>query len=340
MNLDSLTQLQKAAIEGEVARTYVSARHNSEILYRLYTILKNAPKDMLPYILEVTRELVGIKEELITKVVLESTVEEPPLWLWIDKTVDDIKLSLKLASAEGMMCDIEADKKLMQQKIVRSAFIAFGRKIALACTRAAKELCRHIIDEEPLELGFLEDVCFSLIAEIDELPVTEAMTDNVFHTEFDIRNMLSYRIEKEIMEKRNGREDEEHELDEQSKEISDRMEKAINEALVMPVAENHDDSMDATVYAVKLAVSEKEGLMADAVSKVMKQILDDQLKTKKAMKTKEAKYAVIKEYANSPTASTLKVFNTEAEATSYKEQLEENFPDLMKSCTLKVKKVK
>ena len=340
MNLENLTQLQKAAIEGEVAKVYASTRHNAEVLYRLYTMLKNAPKETTSYILEVTRDLVDIKEELIDRVVLEAKVEEPPLWLWIDKTIADIKLSLKLAVAEGMICDVDVNKKLMQQKIVRSAFVSFGRKIALACTKAAKELCRHIIEKEPLELDFLSDICFSLMAEIDELPPTETMTDAVFHSEFDIRNMLNFRIEKEIMEKRNSRDERDHEVEKQAKEINSKMEKAINEAIVMPVSEAHDDSMDATVYAVKMAVNESEGFMAEAVSKVMKQILDEQLKTEKAMKAKEAKYAVIKEYANSPVASTLRTFDTEAEAESYKEKLEESFPELMKSCTLKVKKVK
>ena len=336
MVLENLTQLQKAAIEGEVAKAYSSARHNEEILYRFYTILKNAPKDTLPYIIEITKGLVGIKEELLDKVVLETSAEEPPLWLWINKTIADIKLSLKLALAEGMMCEIEADKKLMQQKIIRSAFIAFSRKVALACTRAGKELCRYVIDEEPLELGFLSDVCFSLIGEISELPPIEVMPDSVFHTEFDIRNMLSYRIEKEVMEKRDKRDDTEREVKKQSKEISKKIDKAVEEAAVLPISKEGED---VTAFAIKMTTDGDEGYMAEAVSKVIQKILNEQLSTDKAVKAKEVKYAVIKEYANSPVSTTLKAFDTEAEAESYKEKLESSFPELMKSCTLKVKKV-
>lgn len=339
MELENLTQLQKTAIEGEIAKAYSTARHNAEILYRLYTMLKSAPKDVTPFIVQVTKELVDIKEELIEKTILETLAEEPPLWLWIDKTIADIKLSLKLAMADGMICDAELDKKTVQQKIVRSAFIAFARKIAMACTKAARSLCRYIIDEEPIELGFLEDVCFSLIAEIDELEPTEQITDAVFHAEFDIRNMLSFRIEKEVMEKRDKREENKKSIKEQAKEINKRMDKVIDEALVMPVTEVHNDAADATVYAVKMAVGD-EGYMAEAVNKVMQKILNEQFSSEKAMKAKENKYAVIKEYANSPVSTTLKAFSTEAEAESYKEKLESSFPELMKSCTLKVKKVK
>ena len=338
MTLDNLTQLQKIAIEGEVAKTFSTVRHHPEVLYRLYTILKNAPQDTIPYVLECTRNLIDIKEDDINKIILEAKVEEPPIWLWVQRTVADMKLSIKFACAEGMMCEAELDKKLIQQKIVKSAYVNFCRKAALTCTKAARELCRYIIDEEPIELGFLEDVSFSMIGEISELPETEKFPDSLFHMDFDIRNMLSYRLETEVLDKREKRDKEEKELKKQSEKINEQMDKAIDEALVMPVNELHNDNMDATVYAVKVAVNESEGIMADAVSNIMKQILNDQLKTEKAMKAKETKYSVIKEYANSPVVTTLRTFDTEAEAESYKEKLEESFPELMKSCKLKVKK--
>ena len=337
MTLENLTQLQKVAIEGEVAKAYASAKHNSEILYRFYTMLKNAPQDITSYIVEVTNNLVGIDEETLTRTALETLADEPPVWLWIDKTVEDIKLSIKLALAEGVVCDTDTDKKLIQEKIIRSAFITFARKAALTCTKATRELCNRVI-EETKELGFLEDVCFALLGEISELPETLTMTDSLFHSEFDIRNMLSYRIEKEIMDKRNNRDSEERTIQKQAKDINDKIDKVIEEALIVPVGEEHNDVADATVYAVKMAVDD-EGFMADAVNRVMKKILDDQLKTDKAMKAKETKYAVVKEYENS-VSTTLKAFDTEAEAESYKEKIESNFPELMKSCTLKVKKIK
>ena len=337
MNLDNLTQLQKVAVEGEVAKAYSTATHDSEVLYRLYTILKNAPKDITPYVIGITKDLTGIKEELLDKVVLETLAEEPPLWLWIDKTVADIKLSIKLATANGMVCEAEIDKKELQRKMVRSAFIGFVRRVALVCTKAARDLCQYIIDEEPIELDFLADVCFALIGEISELPPVEQMQDSVFHTEFDIRNMLSYRIETEIIEKRKKREEEEA-LQQQAQDISDQMDKVIDEAVVAPVADKHNDEIDATVYAVKMPANSDNNFIVEAVNKVMKQILDEQLKTDKAMKTKAEKYAVVKEYENS-VSTTLKAFDTEAEAESYKEKIESSFPELMKSCKLKVKKL-
>ena len=343
MNLDNLTQLQKAAIEGEVAKAYSTATHDSEILYRLYTILKNAPKEITPYVVGITKDLTGIKEERLDRVVLETLADEPPLWLWIEKTVADIKLSIKLASATGMVCEAEIDKKELQRKMVRSAFIGFIRKIAVACPRAARELCRHIIDEEAIELGFLEDVCFSLIPEIDELSqaeeisTSEQFTEPLFHTEFDIRNMLSFRIETEVIEKRVRDEEAEEELQQQAKDINDKMDKAIDEALMVPIAERHDDEMDATVYAVKMAMNDND-FMSEAVDKVLTKLLDNHLKSDKAKKDKSTKYAVVKEYENS-VSTTLKAFETEAEAETYKDKIEKGFPELMKSCTLKVKKL-
>lgn len=313
MTLDNLTQLQKTAIEGEVAKALSTARHNPEILYRIYIISRNAPEAVKPYVSEIVKELVGINPLLLKRVALEALAEEVPIWLWVEKAVADIKLSIKLAVMDGMICDVEADKKLMQKKIVKSSFVFFVRRVATVCTKAAKDLCRYIIEKEGLELDFLEDVCFTLMAEIDELEPTEVMSMDAFHSEFDIRDLLSYKLETDIIEKHS-------EVPEEPVEIEE-------------IGTVEDGDTQAVAFKIDLPKDFKE---AD-INKIMKEIL---CKSKKPKENKTAKYAVTKEYSNSPVSTTLKTFETEAEAESYKEQLEKGYPELMKSCTIKIKKVK
>ena len=96
MNLDNLTQLQKIAIEGEVAQALYTAIHDEDVLYRLYVILKKTPKELGYYVLEVMRNLTSIKEEKLYKVIAEVSSDEFPLWIWINKVIADIKFSLGL----------------------------------------------------------------------------------------------------------------------------------------------------------------------------------------------------------------------------------------------------
>ena len=208
MTIEDLTQLQKIALEGEVAKALSSARHTPEVLYRIYTIMRTVSDDIAPYMISVIRDLVEVREKDLNKVLLEVSLNEPPLWLWIERTVADIKLSLTLASADGMICEAELDKKLLQKKIVKSACVFFVRTIALTSTRAARELCQYIIDEEAIVLDFLADACFSLLGEISELPPVDKVTDTIFHSAFDIRNTLSYKFETDVLEKRKERDQE------------------------------------------------------------------------------------------------------------------------------------
>ena len=94
---DNLTQLQKIALEGEVSKALITARHNPEVLYRLYILLTKAPQDITPTIIEIFKEIVDIKEELVDRVVLEVSSGRLPMWLWIDRVIADIKLSISLA---------------------------------------------------------------------------------------------------------------------------------------------------------------------------------------------------------------------------------------------------
>lgn len=336
MTMENLTQLQKAAIEGEVCKAYSSARHNPEILYRLYTMLVSAPEDVKEYIIAVSKEVIEVKEDLLNKVILEATANEVPLWLWIDKVVADIKLSIKLACADGMVGDAELNKKAVQKSIVKSAFVCFCRSIAMKCTKAAKALCQHIIDEEPLDLDFLADVCFSLIAEINELEPTNDIPKELIHTEFDIRNMLSFKIETEVLEKR---------AKDYEKEKSQSDEPKPDEDIAKELAEALDqvEYGGKNITIVNISGAPKDSLLADAVSRTIAHVLDEQLKSKKATKQAEkAKecWAVVKEYkGENSVSSTLRTFDTEVEAQSFKEGIEKSYPELMKSCTLKIKKL-
>ena len=131
MSMENFTQLQKTALEGEIAKAVGTAKHDAEVLCRLYIILKKAPKELGTYIIEIVKDLTHISEELINRTVAEVSSGEFPLWIWTDKVIADIKLSLKVSCSENVISEAKMDKKEVQQKVILSSFIYYCRQIAL-----------------------------------------------------------------------------------------------------------------------------------------------------------------------------------------------------------------
>lgn len=341
MTLDNLTQLQKIAIEGEVSSALNTAKHNPEILYRIYVMLKNAPKEIAEYIIEIVRNITDIREETLNRVLLEVSAKTVPVWLWIDRTIADIKLSITLAEADGMICKADLDKKLAQKNVVKSAFVSFCRSAAIESPEAAKELCLHILNEEPLELDFLSDTCFALIEEINELVMSEKIPEDIIHRNFDIRNILSYKVETQVLDKINNPPKRHRRVKKQELKVNTDLNNITKDSQVKLEFQKVLDDDEITVYAASLPEI-KDGFLSEAVSHAVTQILNEQLKTDKAKKVeeREEEYAVIKQYNGSDISSTLRTCKTEAEAEEFKGKLEKQFPELMKTCTIKIKKVK
>lgn len=311
MTLENLTQLQKIAIEGEVAGALSSARHNPEILYRLYTILQNVPKEVSQYVVDVVKDLTDIEETELNRVLLELSGKEFPLWIWVKKTVADIKLSLTLALADSIISDASMDKKLVQQKIIKSAFVCFCRSTAMASPRATIELCKYIMEEESKTLDFLANTCFSLINEVSELTDNEKIPEDLLHKAFDVRSMLSFRIETEVLESLNKK--------------SKKQPSAFN---FEPVERKEKDRVKEAIKNTKLT---------DVVDEVMAQILNEALsKPKDEIKG----YAVVKKYEGNNITSVLRTFKTEKEAIEFRDKLQKEFPEITKTCSLDIKVLK
>ena len=209
VSLDSITQLQKIALEGEIAKALSTARHDEEILYRYYTILKRAPQELSYLLVQIVRDMVDVKQGLLDQVTLEASLDITPLWIWVDRTIADLKLSLKLACSDPIG-SASMDRKGLQKKLIKSAFVYYVRSIAMISPTAASTLCRYLVDEQPIELDFLEDACFALLAEISELLEDETtraelepegkVSEDIIHTTFDINKILSYKVETDVVE--------------------------------------------------------------------------------------------------------------------------------------------
>lgn len=201
---ENLTHLQYVAIEGEVGIALSTAAHKDEMMYRMYLMLKNVPSKYKPYLVTAIKENVELDEEEIERIVLESESNEVPMWLWINRTVSDIKASLVLGDYSAIPRELRLPikKKALREKTVASAFVYFVRKVAMICSDAAKALVEAVSQDN--DLSFLHLTCFALLNEILELqatkkskPITE---DFMIEITFDPREPLSFIAEKKAIE--------------------------------------------------------------------------------------------------------------------------------------------
>ena len=322
VSLDNITALQKIALEGEIAKALSTARHDAEILYRYYTILKRAPKEISYLLVQIVRDLTDIKQEILDRVMLEASLDVIPLWIWTNRTVADLKLSLKLACADSIG-DASMDRKNLQKKLIKSAFVYYVRSIAMISQTAALTLCRHIINEECIDLGYLEDACFALIPEIEELQedesVKDELTEDIIHTTFDISKVLSYKVETEVIEKRNREVKSNEETSEDNKPVK--------------IAENEN----VKIYAASIDL-DKANLTTD-LSEVLKDTINEILKERKAKESKDTgKYIVVKEYDGCDVVTPLRECKTEEEAQRFISSMEKQFPELLKTVRFRIVK--
>ena len=301
VSLDSITQLQKIALEGEIAQALSTARHDSEILYRYYTILKRAPKEISYLLVQIIRDMTDIKQELLDRVTLEASLDIIPLWIWVNRTTADLKLSLKLACAD-QIGNASMNRKELQKKLIRSAFVYYVRSISMVSPTAAETLCNHIINEETTDLSFLESACFSLIPEIKELDKDAIVAEEVIHTTFDINKILSYKIETEVLKDFNKKET-------RKLKSSKSTDTSINT--------NTEEPVD--------------------LSEMLKKTINEILEAQQSNLTKSTgKFIVVKEYDGCDISTPLKECSSEEEAEKFIENMKKQFPELLKTVTFRI----
>ena len=330
MNLENLTQSQRIAIEGEVAKALITSKHNAEILYRLYTILKSAPKDVAYYIIEVSKEILKIDETKFNKMILEVSHDDYPYWIWIERVVEDLKLSMTLAVADGMNFS-EVDKKLAQQMILKSAFLYYCRSITLMSPEATKRLCQYIIDEENLKLGFLSEACFALIKDVAELPNdNDKLPKEVFHSAIDIKDMLSYAVETKVLDELNKTEKKPRRRKSPKEDKQLKLEPT-NEDL--DIIKNNVEDKQLKLEPINEDLDIIKNTVEDAISKIFTEQL------KKQGSKKHERYAIVKKFKGEKGSCTLKAFDSQEEAEEFIKTIKREFPTLYKNCELTIERV-
>lgn len=112
---ENLTDLQRAALQGEVAYVLSTCAHDADIKYRIYLVLKEVEKDYVPLLMDAFKQSVKFDESIVDKIYLETLSGKTPVWIWIEKSIADLKEALKLASTNTTI-QLSIDKEEERKK--------------------------------------------------------------------------------------------------------------------------------------------------------------------------------------------------------------------------------
>lgn len=307
--MDKLTFRQKTAVEGEISFILSTSNSDSEILYRGYLCISNAPENLKPYIFETFKELTCFPENTYITLKAELGVDEPPMWIWEDKIIEDIKEALYISDFYNPE-KTNINRSELRRKIIKSAFLLLCTKVGGNYMEELEPLCNKVLNERKLE--FLHESCFYLLTSLSEekennnLPELskeekiEAL-NKVFSLTFDIHDFLSFQVE-------------------------------LKSLSIKSMLDEKEESTNEDIKLIKMV--DEDGNVKD-ISEDIKEILSSVLPnlSKKGDKKNKNSFIVKKIFNSSKCSTTLKTFDSEEEAEEFIEEIAEQYPEILNTCS-------
>lgn len=324
---NNLTYLQKTALKGEIAYAVSTCSHNADIKYRLYLILKDMNDELKPFVVEAFKEAVTFDEEIIDRIYLETLSDKVPDWLWVEKVIADIEVSVKLGDTGYAGAKLDINKINERKKIVESAFISFGRTAILLSPLSANILFNSILENNNLD--FLSTACFylkSICEEVLSENPNAKVNREIMELEFDIRGMLRTSAELETLEEL------ENNPLKNRKPVQPRKKPVQNKTIVI---EGSITPNELSEYLSQKVIELFEGIKEpNESSSTSNSNHEVQNKTS----NKPIKYVVEKVFYNSNVRTDIRECKTEKEAIEFIERIREEYPELQSTCDFIIRK--
>lgn len=313
---DNLTHLQKVALKGEIAFALSSSSHDAEMKMRIYLILKDVEEEYKPFILDAVKEAVNFPEEEVDKIYLETLSNKVPVWLWVNNAIADMKASITLGETSYFGPSLSINKKKERKKLVESAFVFFARKATIISPLACSQLLNSILEDYDLE--FLHASCLYLkegCAEIEAFKEDTDVPPDIFKCEFDIREMLSLRMETDALNSlKEG----------YTKELS--------------VHQKYRKANKTKEVIVEKSISQEE--LSDFLSQKIAELFEGVTEPSRPSKPTNNTYVVKKVFTDSGMSTPIRVCKTKKEAEEFIQKIREEYPELEKTCKFEIKTVK
>ena len=314
-SINNLTLSQKIALEGEIAAMFIGVPHEEEIKYRLYMVLKNlqsfSNEKYEDYVIEALKNTTPLNDCEFQRVLWEAGQEEPPLWIWVDKCIADIKTSVRTSEYSYIQGGASPSKnKDLKKMLVLSCFCKFVRAVAFCCSQAARALMLAI--KEDKELEFLHIACTYELEELARVELARPPKSKIPSTIMDMcilidpANVLSFTAETNALKR----------SEQAAAKNAERAQK------LMSKAGDKKDFIEAL-----------DEVISSIVGETIEELADER---KNISITSKARYIVTKKFNGSDLAVPLRDFKTKGEALEFIAELNKNFPELKKTCTFEI----
>lgn len=340
---ENLTYLQRMSLMGELAYIFSTSIHNAEMKFRIFTLFKEVEKEFKEFALQATKELTNLNEEEINRLYLEASQNEVPVWLWIEKNIEDMKGSLLLGEAGSSYLKGDYNKKLCREKLIESAFVVFARSTLIEFPQAVKELCDKIL--ETPELSFLATSCFYISNSCDEVykfvEVPKEISLTLLEHSFDIKDILSFRLETQALKSLNKEEKPRSSKRRSSKKEKTAFEKRTASNPVISIESTFFTDENGQCIATEGTTTAWNPIEIESFSECINKKIVEAFSNliNESSTTKETKYIVKKSYNHIKGHDEfLKECETEEEANQFVKKLEKTFPELQKTCKFLVVK--
>lgn len=308
MCIKGLTNLQEVAINGEIASIISTSVHNADIKYRIYYILKEIDEELKPFFMNGFKNIVTFNDNIIDQIYLETLHGTVPVWLWIEKTIMDIKEAMRLMDTT-ISSTLSINKKSSKEQIIESAFVVFSRKALFISVEASEQLFDKILND--VDLDFLHTTCFYLKSCCEEVrdmgTVQDKIPEEIMKCQFDIRDVMNFVIEFKALKK-----------------ISKKKRK--NYTKKKPKVEKI-----VTTEQINITPDMTEEEMSELINKKIMEAFHG-LISAPLQETTQLKYVVNKVFNNTQISTSIRTCKTRKEAEEFIKQIKEKYPELQKTC--------
>ena len=193
-----------------------------------------------------------------------------------------------------------------------------------------KKLCEEILKTPELE--FLETSCFYILQNCDEMKKMrkeKKVCHSILECHFDIRERMSYQIEKKALNNIN--------------KYTENNKNFTKEIMEPPQFENSGNLNNGGVSVFALNVENTKGVTQEELSNFLSQKITEFFENapvvSESNKDEDSIYIVRKIFKGAEDQNVvLKACKTKEEAEKFVEQIKQNFPELLKTCTFSISK--
>lgn len=338
LSYNNLTQLQKTAILGELAVILSFAKTNADLKLRIYQILKGLDESFKLIVLEAIKDTVSLSEEEVMQLYYLTLDKATPVFLWVDKVINDIDIYTNAAEFTYSSPKLALDKKEIRKNIMKSAFVMFIRKALFISPFAVSQLVNKILEDNNLD--FLHPICIYLQEgcvdmmnyKYSEDRSLEDVSEDILSLNLDVQRIMSFGMETHSLE--------------QSEKIKTPKE---NESLIHSMLNNlkamddfyddEDENEENDSYDNKNNIIISKSIIIDketakeisgdrAFSEFMEELLNGTLVLEGGFQKKKFCYTVQKVFKNTNETIDIKDCKSEEEAIKYIQNIKEKYPEL------------